>query len=119
MAVARTSSPARSPVQSRMLLLVVMSEPSCRHSVETDGERGETVAVADQPEEQAGVCAVHRIGAHFVDQQQRAGHVLAALQPGGWKTGIRAQGGEEFIEPEVRHRDPDLDRPDAEAAKQV
>jgi hypothetical protein len=102
-----------------MLLLVVMSEPSCRHAFETDGERTAAIAITDKAEEQAGLIAVHRVVPHLVDQQQRTGHVLSALQPGGWHMCVGPQRGRQRVEAVVLDRETDLDRPDSEAHEEV
>jgi hypothetical protein len=102
-----------------MLLLVVMSEPSSRHGFETDGERAAAVAVTDEPEEQARLLAGHRIEAHLVDQQEGAGHVFPALDPGRGQMGVDPQRGQQFVETEILDREAELDGPDAEAHEQM
>src|SRR5512147_1718240 len=60
-AVVSTSSPARSSVQSRTLLLVVINDGAT------------AVTVGYEAEEQAGFLAGHRIEADLVDQLYRFG----------------------------------------------
>jgi len=55
-----------------------------------DDRRALAVAVADQPEEQAGVGSIERVESHLVDDEQRGFEILAPADMGRRLDGVPA-----------------------------
>ena len=74
--------------------------------VRRDDDGAAPVAVRDQPEEQAGLLAVHRLEAQLIDDQKRHIHVATSSEPGRRHSGIRLQGGHQLVEAVVHTEKP-------------
>jgi hypothetical protein len=84
--------------------------PVAHALVRGDQDRATPVAVGHEPEEQAGLLAVHRLEAELIDHQQGSREVLAPAQLRGRERGVAAQLVQQLVEAEVLHRETLLDR---------